>query len=68
MLVLEERAEEAIKTKADVARELAAVRQQMKDREAELKMVDRCICRACVRCSDEAGRRGAEDLRALSES
>ena len=40
--MLEERAEDAIKTKTEQARELAALRQQMQDREAELKMVLAC--------------------------
>ena len=39
VLVLEERAEEAFKVKTEQARELAAVRQQLQDREVELKMV-----------------------------
>ena len=38
VLVLEERAEEAFKVKTEQARELAAVRQQLQDREVELKM------------------------------
>ena len=54
VLVLEERAEEAFKVKTEQARELAAVRQQLQDREVELKMV--CGWLSCLR--KRAGKRG----------